>query len=103
MIRFYFSQLLIDKTKPESLSYKKKPRPVTPLRTIWPARADRRAPDGNRKAGPRTAGNGGQDEDAGGATPGLPASHSRAEGEPLRQRRALQHAPNGCNMHLICF
>ncbi len=71
-------------TSRSELAPTQKPNPST----------DRRTAHGDWQTGPRTAGDGGQDENAGGATPRLPAPHSRSEGEPLRQRRALQHAAN---------
>lgn len=48
-----------------------------------------RAPDRGTATGPRAAGNVGQDENAGGATPRLPEAHRRAQGVSLRQGRAL--------------
>ena len=59
-------------------------------------RADWRAACWDRQAGPRTAGHGRQDEDTGGAAPGLPATHCRPQGKSLRKRRTLQHAANWC-------
>lgn len=48
-----------------------------------------RAPDGGTATGPRAAGDVGQDENAGGATPRLPEAHRRAQGVSLRQGGAL--------------
>jgi len=48
-----------------------------------------RAPDRSTTTGPRAAGNVGQDENVGGATPRLSEAHRRAQGVSLRQRRAL--------------
>lgn len=48
-----------------------------------------RAPDGGTATGPRTAGDVGQDENAGGATSRLPEAHRRTQGVSLRQGGTL--------------
>ena len=61
-------------------------------------RADRGAARRDGETRPGAAGHRRQNEDAGGAAPGLPAPHRRPQGEPLRQRGTLQHAPDRCQL-----
>ena len=56
--------------------------------------SDRGSPVRNLSAGAGDPPDGHQDEDPGGAAPGLPEAHRRAEGESVRQGGALHHAPN---------
>lgn len=51
-----------------------------------------RIPRGDPAPGPGDSGHGRQDESAGRAASGLPAPYRRAQGVPLRQGGALQHA-----------
>lgn len=55
---------------------------------VWAAG---RVPRRNPASGPGDPGHGGQDEDSRGAASGLPETHRRTQGVPLRQGGTLQH------------
>lgn len=54
-----------------------------------------RVPSGDPTPRPGDPRDGRQNEDAGGAASGLPASHRRPQGVPLCEGGALQHAADG--------
>ena len=58
-------------------------------------------PDGDPEERPGDLGNECQDEDTGGAAPGLPETHRGAEGVPLCKGGALQHAAGWCEYRMV--